>query len=144
MVADLSGPDLNRAIAEQLGWRFKKVPDHFYRLDDPMRAEHYARVSENGEEWVWSRSGFTYAPDFERSLDAQRDGPWKMLHEAGWAMVIESGTGRWFATWYTPHQPHDFLRGRQYGGVGDTPAVACARATLAALLAMNGGTTRSP
>ena len=128
MTADLSGPDLNRAIAEAMGWRGLVLRGHAagraWWGDLPRRTV---------------RAGKYPVPDFERSLDAQRDGPWKMLHEAGYLMgqaqyVVNAPPlvryQYWWAGWrYTQTRIGD--------RAGEEDARTAALSTLAALLAMN-------
>lgn len=115
MPADLSGPDLDRAIAEAMGYK-----PHEWHGGTYWSGPNNAHL--DPDHWA-----------FSSSLDDQCDGPWKMLWEAGWISSHQDYPDA-FPEWdWEPGEEHD---PRICTGRGGTLALAAARATLAALEAM--------
>lgn len=123
-MSESSERTLNERIAILMGWTFRYVPAHFFRRGaEPMRA----RVREDGD-WLWTGGDFTYAPDFEHSVDALKPVEEK-LREAGWVLVVENGS-RSRAYWIPTH-------GEQDDFYADTESRARALAAEAALIALS-------
>lgn len=115
----LSGRDLDRAIAEAMGWTF------------------YARNA-GEDDWYATHDG-TYRnqhlPSFSTSLDALSEGPEKVLRETGLTLIVGQRDG-WYAVWEQwDVQHHNDLH--DYEGESNiSEAEARALAALAALRAL--------
>lgn len=106
--------DINRSIAELMGWRY--VPDP----EGGVRSAHWQH---RGGMWR------DFVPDYCHDLNALRDGPEAKLREAK-LMCQSSWDGAWFSVeWWHYGAP---LRAQQT----DTEAMARALAAEAALKAM--------
>ena len=110
-MSDLTGRDLDRAIAEAMGWEQNEF-ETAYWYDEP------------GADAPSDRP----LPHFHRSLDALRDGPEKVLREASMVLGLHVEPTVARAGWASLAASRI-----DYSGYGSTEAEARARACLAAL-----------
>lgn len=114
---DYSGRELDRAIAEAMGWVF-----------DYQGVRLYAR----NERQVNDKDGGTLDPlPYSTSLDALADGPEKVLRERGWARLTVEWDNRdaHEVFWYRDRRDEYPAA----SGFATTEAAARAEAALAAL-----------
>ena len=115
---ELSGDELDRAIAEAMG---ATAPCGYRDFDGT--GCHLSLGSHVGAMHEYE------APEFDMSLDALRDGPEKVLREAGLLLSVwQPHQARVNAGWHSDT--------KAWLGNGGTEAEARARAALAALVAM--------
>lgn len=120
----LVGRSLDRAIAEAMGWT------HFHG-DASLIDGKFDRGVLPGDD-----SGRTYrVPAFHESLDALRDGPEKVLREAGWWMCLYEG-GEAPNTFWLIEWRHPRLATAPLEMTATTESVARANAALKALTAL--------
>lgn len=127
-MSDLQGRELDRAIAEAMGGARAKPGWYWFR--ETGGADGFPDIDAPGQEPL-----FCDSPDnqFHSSLDALRDGPERMLREAGWSVTVilggkVGGPERWSVVWAS-----DSFDGE---ATAATEAEARARACLTALRAM--------
>jgi hypothetical protein len=114
--SNLDNRALDRALAEASGWRMNDVGGHEKWIDS------------SSEDWRCLTCGNTL-PRFTTDLNALRDGPERVLREAGWAQrVIQVNGARgcfWDAEWWT-------MQGDLHEASAPTEARARAEAALMA------------
>lgn len=84
MTTQLEGRALDRAIAELMGWKFAQHPF--------VTGNYSTREALAGGSW-------RRIPAFTESLDALRDGPERVLREAGWILCVQDDGERADVTW---------------------------------------------
>lgn len=131
--------DLNRALAEAMGWRVRNTPSVGPALYEVPRGQRDWEI-----DGCSLYGGYANVPDFATSLDALRDGPERVLREAGaWEIVAA-----WFRTsagveaFEATIHMHGFATA--FAGRGATEAEARARAALAALTDQREQVTQEP
>jgi hypothetical protein len=125
-VSTMSNRELDRAIAEAMGEHV-----HDWEHDQKTTRMYVCRTCQ-----VRSPAGQTSAPhSFSTDLNALRDGPERVLREAGWAQRVVQVNGArgcfWDAEWWT-------MQGDLHEASAPTEARARAEAALMALRVMKG------